>query len=439
MLPYLVVTALIGLVFVWPAWRSFRREEAEARVLLADAVAAGTHEPVSMYPFIDPTRCMGSGTCEAVCPECTVLKVIDGRAQLVNGAACVGHGACAAACPTKAIQLRFGTERRGVDIPELGTDFQTNVPGIYVAGELGGMGLIANAVRQGMRAVGYLAERLPQRPPGTLDLVIVGAGPAGVGASLEAKRRGLQHVLLEQDVLGGSIRHFPRRKIVMAHGLALPGRPRVAASTISKEELVELFTEVVRSEGLPLAEREPVSGIRRLDDGGFEVDTGTRTLRASRVLLAIGRRGTPRKLDIPGEDLEKVSYRLLDAELIQHSHVLVVGGGDSAIEAACALGDVGTNVVTLSYRGENVVRAKAKNRERLDALVAEGKVAVAFRSEVVEILPDRVRLRVPEGERVLPNDLVYVFAGGVLPTGFLVAAGVEVQRHFGDRKERVGG
>lgn len=435
MLLYGVVTLMILVFFVGPAWLAFRREEAEARVLLDEALSAGTHEPSTIYPWVDPSACMGSGTCVSVCPEDAVLQVIDGRARLVNGAECVGHGACAAACPTQAIELRFGTERRGVDIPALDTEFQTNVPGIYVVGELGGMGLIANAVRQGVEAIGYVAETLPKRVGGALDVIIVGGGPAGIGASLEATRRGLTHVVIEQDELGGSIRHFPRQKIVMSHGLKLPGRPPVSAATISKEELVDLLLGTVRDAKLPFCERETVLGVRRLPDGVFEVQTSKRFPRAMRVVLAVGRRGSPRKLSVPGEDLTKVSYRLLDPELVQHSHVLVVGGGDSALEAACSLADIPTNRVTISYRGENFSRAKAANRARVQAAIDGGGIVVLWKSEVASISPDRVVLTTPEGEKVVPNDLVYVFAGGVLPTNFLLAAGVEVERHFGERVE----
>lgn len=435
MVLYLIVTGMILVFFVAPAWFAFRREEAEARVLLDEAMSAGTHEPSTIYPWVNPSLCMGSGTCVSVCPEDAVLQVIDGRARLVNGSECVGHGACAAACPTQAIELRFGTERRGVDIPALDTEFQTNVPGIYVVGELGGMGLIANAVRQGVEAVGYIAGTLPKRAGGALDIVIVGGGPAGIGASLEATRRGLTHVVIEQDELGGSIRHFPRQKIVMSHGLTLPGRPPIASATISKEELVDLLLDAVKDAQLPICERETVLGVRRLPDGVFEVQTSKRFPRAMRVLLAVGRRGSPRKLGVPGEDLAKVAYRLLDPELIQHSHVLVVGGGDSAIEAACSLADFPTNRVTISYRGDSFGRAKAANRARLDAAVERGALVVLWKSEVSSITPDRVFLTTPEGEKVIPNDLVFVFAGGVLPTNFLLAAGVEVERHFGERVE----
>jgi thioredoxin reductase/Pyruvate/2-oxoacid:ferredoxin oxidoreductase delta subunit len=437
MIPYLIVTLVILVIFVWPAWRQFRREEAEAREMLSAALAAGMHEPTTIRPWINPERCMGSGACVSACPERNVLKVIDGKAVVVEGCHCVGHGACVTACPVRAIELRFGSEKRGIDIPAVATDFQTNVPGLYVAGELGGMGLIANAVRQGTQAMGFAAKGLPAIKADALAVIIVGAGPAGIGASLTAKQAGLNHVVLEQDALGGSLLHFPRKKVVMSHGLTLPGRPKVPRATLSKEELVELLGNVVREEDLPVAEHEAVEAITRGADGFFEVKTTKRTLRAPRVILAVGRRGTPRRLGVPGEELSKVAYRLVDPELIHHSHVLVVGGGDSALEAACALAEQPGNRVTLSYRGAALARAKAGNKERLDAAVAAGTVNLLLGTEVATIAPDRVALKGGPEPIELPNDFVYVFAGGVLPTDFLRASGIEIERHFGGRVEKV--
>ncbi len=435
MIAYIAVAVAIAFLFVGPAWRRFRLEEEEARLLLAEALAAGTHEPTTIRPFIDVRRCMGSGSCVAACPECDVLKVIDGKAVVVNGSRCVGHGACVAACPVKAIELRFGSERRGIDLPAVADDFQSNVPGLYIAGELGGMGLIANAVRQGVQATGYASARLAPVKADELALIIVGAGPAGIGASLAAKRNNLAHVVLEQDDLGGSILHFPRKKVVMSHGLALPGRAKIPSSTVSKEELVDLFSQVVREEQLPICEQEGVLGVTRGADGWFEVKTTKRTLRAPRVILAVGRRGTPRRLGVEGEEQAKVQYRLLDPELVQHSHLLVVGGGDSALEAACSLAEQPGNRVTLSYRGQALARAKAANVARLHAAVAAGTVDLRLGTEVASIAPDRVTLIGGAEPIELPNDLVYVFAGGVLPTDFLRTAGIDLQRHFGGRVE----
>lgn len=439
-LPYLVVIGIILVVFVLPAWFAFRREEREALAELEEARAAGRHEPVSIRPWVDEGKCMGSGACVLACPEHAVLAIVGGQAQLANANACIGHGACATACPRNAIELVFGGERRGVDLPKVSTEFQTDVPGLYVAGELGGMGLVANAIEQGSQATRQALRGL-KAGKAEFDLVVVGAGPAGVAAGLEALRSGANVAVLEQDEFGGAIRHYPRNKIVMAHGYRLPGQKRRKHGTISKEELIEELGAAIAEAGLEISDRECVQGVQK-DGEVFEVRTDKRVLRASAVILAVGRRGTPRKLGVPGEELEKVAYRLLDPEQFQHQHVLVVGGGDSAVEAACTLGEEPGCRVTLSYRRESFGRIKRGNQERLDAAVAEGRVKLRTRTELAEILPDRVRLLTKgapadaTGE-VLPNDAVFVFAGGVLPTQLLVDAGIVLERHYGKRVEVV--
>ncbi len=431
---YLGAVGVILVVFVLPAWLAFRKEERAALAELEKAERAGRREPVSIRPWVDAGRCMGSGMCVTACPEHRVLQVIDGQAQLVNASLCVGHGACVRACPTRALELVFGSERRGVDLPAVGPDFQSNVPGLYIAGELGGMGLVANAVVQGVQAVGQLMRGRPARPEGGVDLVVVGGGPAGIAAGLHARRKDLSVVVLEQDRGGGAVRHYPRAKVVTSRPFRLPGRPQLGG-TLSKEELVEEFEAAVGEAALDLREGVRVDGVEKQPDGTFLVRTSEGELRSSRVLLAVGRRGTPNKLGCVGEEREKVAYRLLEPEVYHHQHVLVVGGGDSAVEAAVSLADVDGSRVTLSYRGAALTRATEANQERLARAVAEDRVSLRLGTTVGEIAADRVVLRSTHGEEVLPNDQVFVFAGGVLPTAFLKAAGIQLERHFGKRIE----
>jgi thioredoxin reductase/NAD-dependent dihydropyrimidine dehydrogenase PreA subunit len=432
LLLYLLVFSFIAVFLVWPTYRGMKREEDRARALRAEAIVQGRHEPVSIHPYVDLGKCMGSGACVQVCPEKTVLQIIDGAAQLVHGSSCIGHGACEAACPVNAIELVFGTERRGIDLPQVGPDFQTNVPGLYIAGELGGMGLIANAVRQGVEAVENLSENIEGSAEVSLDLVVVGAGPAGLGAALEAKRRGLRYLLLEQEEFGGAIRHYPRQKLVMSRPLIFPGFGKVDHKTIRKEALITLLEKIVRETGLEIASGERVDAVSPLP-GGFQVTTAKRVVSTKKVLIAIGRRGTPRRLGVPGEDLEKVAYRLLEPEEFSHNHVLVVGGGDSALEAALALAEQPDCSVHLSYRKGVFSRARAENQARLQQAADAGRVKVLWSSEVVEIGPDRVTIR-REGESLdIPNDFVFIFAGGVLPTPFLVQMGIGLNTHYGKR------
>lgn len=397
------------------------------------SVEAGLNEPASLHPLIDPLQCIGCGSCIKACPEQPthhVLGLIDGKAQLVSPTDCIGHGACRVACPVGAIQLVFGTATRGVDLPRVTPWFETNVPGIFVAGELGGMGLIRNAVEQGRQAVEQIHQRCA-RGAGELDLVIVGAGPAGFAASLAALERGLRFVTLEQESLGGCVFQYPRGKIVMTQPAKLPLVGEVKLRTTSKEELLELWHGIEQRFGLALNYGERVDRIERAGDS-FRVQSSKREYQAPTVLLAIGRRGTPRKLGVPGEELPKVVYRLIEPEQYAGQHVLVVGGGDSALEAAASIAEAGGGGrTTLSYRGEAFSRAKQQNRERVVAAEREGLLRVLLASQLQAIERDCIRLVHRGSTQELANDAVIVNAGGVLPTQFLRSVGVEIDTKFG--------
>ncbi|MEQ1501863.1 MAG: NAD(P)-binding domain-containing protein, partial [Myxococcota bacterium] len=425
----------IGVFFVIPMWGYTMVTEWYARAARARAIEAGRHEPVTIQPFVDLSVCMGSGACVPACPE-DVLKVIEGQAFAVNMASCIGHGACVSACPVGAIELVFGSEKRGIEIPFVGPDFQTNVPGVFIAGELGGMGLIANAAEQGVKAMAHATADL-RSDPDLVDVVIVGAGPAGISAAASAKRQGHKYVVLEQDELGGAVRHYPRKKLVFTRPMEIPGYPKVNLKTMRKEELVTLFSDVVDKLGLEVSTRERVDRVERREGRGFRVTTSKRTIEAQRVILALGRRGTPRKLKVDGEQLDKVAYSLLEPEQYKYEHLLIVGGGDSAVEAAVALSEQPGNRVTLSYRGDKINRPKEKNIQYLRDAMKAGKVEVLLESQILGITKDRVTLEQKSEQVVIPNDWVFVMVGGVLPIDFLKAVGIKIERHFGKRVEHI--
>ncbi len=409
-----------------------RRVHARHRHTLEESVAAGMTEPASLHPLIDESKCLGCGACVTACPETShhdVLGLIDGKAALIGPTECIGHGACRSACPFDAITLVFGTERRGLDIPVLTPNFESNVPGIYVAGELGGMGLIKNALTQGGQALEAIA-RAGRKRAGALDVLIVGAGPAGLAASLTARKLGLAYRTVEQEALGGAVFQYPRGKLVMTAPVELPIVGKVQFRNTSKEELLRFWNQVCASNRLDISYQERVEAIERRDEV-FQVKTSKGAHTASAVLLAIGRRGTPRKLGVPGEELPKVVYRLIDPEQYRGRRVMVVGGGDSALEAAASIAELGDTPVSLSYRGDAFQRAKQRNRQRVDEARALGRLEVLLNSQINEIRPNEVRMKQGGREFERPNEAVIVSAGGILPNDFLKSIGIQVETKFG--------
>jgi thioredoxin reductase (NADPH) len=402
-------------------------QRADAAELKA-TIEAGLAEPPSLHPVIDDARCLGSAACIAACPE-DALGIVGGKAVLKNAAACIGHGACRAACPHDAIQLVFGTEKRGIDIPNLTPQFETNVPGIFIAGELGGMGLIRKAAEQGRQAIEVIRGRAGEGFEH--DVVIVGGGPAGLSAGLSAIQHRLRYRIIEQEEsLGGAVFHYPRNKVAMTAPVTLSLVGKVNFREVSKEKLLEFWNGVVDKTGLKIQFRERLEGIDP-DGEGFVVRTDRGRYRTRSVLLAMGRRGTPRRLEVPGEHMSKVVYRLIDPEQYRGQAVLVVGGGDSALEAAIAIAGERDTEVTLSYRSEAFSRVKKPNRDRLEALQRSGRVRVMLSSQVEAIGERDVRLKAGGATETLRNDAVIVCAGGQLPTPLLQSIGIRFDTKFG--------
>ncbi len=395
------------------------------------AKAEGLFEPVSLHPYIDLNACIGSGACITACPEKDILGIANGVATVINTSNCVGHGACFHSCPVEAISLRIGTETRGVELPHVSEDYETNIKGMYIAGELGGMGLIKNSVEQGQKAIESMVRSKKASREGVVDVVIIGAGPAGIAASLAAKEHGLSSITLEQDSLGGTVYTFPRSKIVMTAPMNLPLHGKVKLYDTSKDELLQLWRKVIAEYELEVRENTKVDRIVPLEDDSFKVLTNTgETFICNQVLLSIGRRGTPRKLGVPGEESQKVAYRLLEPERIEGKKIVVVGGGDSAIESALLLMD--RNEVILSYRKDKFARLKPKNREKIQQAEEKGALTILYNSNLLSISTPSVLIQIDGQEpEEYENDLVYIFAGGELPTSFLENAGVKITKRFG--------
>lgn len=425
LLLYITPLLLILAIYITRKKKINRR----GRARLQEAKEAGLNEPASIHPVIDPGRCVGSGSCVKACPE-KALSIVNGKAILADASHCIGHGACLAACPVDAIELVFGTEKRGMDIPFVKPSFETNVENIYIAGELGGMGLIRKAAEQGKQAIDTILKK--KNEGNEYDVVIIGAGPAGLSASLAAKEHHLKSVTIEQEEsLGGAIYKYPRNKVAMTQPVMLPIVGRVEMYDISKEELLGFWLRILKDQQLKVNFNERMETVTKTAKG-YEVKTSKATYQTANIILAIGRMGTPRKLDVDGEEQSKVVYRLTDPEQYRNMHVLVVGGGDSALEAAITISEQPGTTVTLSYRSEAFGRVKQKNRERLQHAEAKKRVTVHLKSSVDEIRAKTVKIELASKEMVeIPNEAVIICAGGVLPTPFLKEIGVMVETHYG--------
>jgi len=429
----LVISAVIILVTVVPyAVRIHRRDRAAAK-RFEELKVVGLKAAPTMHPHIDAISCIGCGGCVRACPENDVLAVVEGKATLVHADKCVGHGLCAEACPVGAIAMIMASPGKSADMPILSRDFETSVPNIFIAGELGGIGLIKNAVTQGKAVIDTISARARngaiKTPDGAYDVAIVGAGPAGLAAALAAKAENLNYLVLEQGGAGGTILQYPRKKIVMTSPVYLPLWGKLRLSETTKETLLEVWTEIVEKTQLKIHTEEKVTSIRQEADV-FRIETSKGKYDARHIVLALGRRGTPRKLGVPGEKHSKVMYRLMDAGTYQNNSVLVVGGGDSAVEAAMGLALQKTNTVTLSYRKSEFQRIKARNMERLQMCLKLGTVKAIMNSEVEEILASEVRIKTPDSVLTIPNDYVFIFAGGELPFDFLKSIGIEFQQQL---------
>lgn len=431
--PFTVLIGLLGLTLLYQLYRrgEVRRMQKDLEER-REARERGSHKAQLRYPQIDLSRCLGCGACVRACPEEGVLGLIHGQAAVLHGARCVGHGLCAQECPVEAITLSLGDLKGRKDIPALSESYEVpDMPGLFLGGEVTGHALIRTAIGHGEAIADEVARRVgSQRPSGNgvLDLCIVGAGPAGFSCSLQAKARGLRFVTIDQETFGGTVSKYPRRKLVMTQPVRLPLYGMLRGTSFEKEELMAIWTELARKHALPIRSGVEFKELERCN-GHYVVRTSQGDIEARHVVLAVGRRGSPRKLGVPGEDLPKVAYNLIDAQSYQDRNLLVVGGGDSAIEAALALSEQPGNQVTLSYRQSAFTRLKARNERRIQEAGADGHIQVVFDSQVQSIGPADVTLRVKgEGgateEWILPNDDVFIMAGGVPPFAMLEKAGV---------------
>ncbi|MBC8345993.1 MAG: NAD(P)-binding domain-containing protein [Candidatus Marinimicrobia bacterium] len=422
----------IILLFLIPYIRSMKKKEARTKERLKETQSKRQDKALLQHPIINQSLCIGCGICVDSCPEGDVLGLIDGKATIIHGSHCVGHGKCAENCPVGAIEVGLGDISQREDIPQLSPDFETNIPGVYIIGELSGLALIKNAISHGVTSMDHIYKTEPQNSNAEFDVVIIGAGPAGLSAALRAIELGLKYMVLDQNQPGGTILQYPRRKLVLVQPVELPLYGSLEKGEYSKEDLLEIWKKVIADQKVQLLSGYKLTGISG-ETGNFSVETSSGPASASKVVLALGRRGSPRKLGITGEDLSKVMYKLMDAETYKNRKILVVGGGDSAIEAALGLAHQTGNEVTLSYRKENFFRLKARNEKNIEKAISEKLLNVVFNSSPTKIDQHSVSLKTEDGALELDNEFVFIFAGGELPFPLLNSIGIE----FGKKVEAI--
>jgi thioredoxin reductase (NADPH) len=427
---FVVPAVLGGLAIAVMALVSFaaqRRARAGQR-----AAAQALAGPRILVHSINDDRCTGCDACVAVCPT-NVLDLVDNKSRVLRFQDCIQCEACMWACPTTALVMHpEGAHPPNYKMPELDEHYQTKVPGQYLIGEVAGKPLVKNAANLGRAVVEHmLATGLrPSPAPGgggplQVDVAIVGSGPGGLSAALTCMQRGLSYVVLEKEnIIASTVSRYPKGKLVMAEPYDTTNLSLLPVFDSSKEELVPVWRELVERSGMLIKMGETVEKATRRADGLFDIRSNVGSYVAQRVILATGTRGKPRTLNVVGENLPKVFSLLEDPDNHGGQTVCVVGGGDSALEAAIALADAGARVI-LSYRGKSFSRAQPKNRQIVEQYEAQRRVKVKYESEVVEIAGDTITLQMRDGtQKRYPNEAVFVLIGADPPIEWLAKMGI---------------
>jgi thioredoxin reductase/ferredoxin len=413
------VAIIVMAVFTMVAARRKQKERPAAQV-----------GPRVLVHDINDDRCTGCDACVAVCPT-NVLDLVKNKSRVLRFHDCIQCEACMWACPTEAlVMFPEGTVPPPLKIPEMDEHFQTAVPGQYLIGEVAGKPLVKNAANLGRMVVEHaIASGLrPGRSKGgsDVDVAIIGSGPGGLSAALTCVQRGLSYVVLEKEqLIASTIARYPKGKLVMCEPYDTQNLSLLPVFDSSKEQLIPIWRELIDRIGLDIKLGESVETVQRGKDGSFDVRSTVAQYRAQRVVLAIGTRGKPRTLGVPGENLPKVRSLLEDPDEWRGRAVLVVGGGDSAVEAALALADAGAKVL-VSYRGKAFNRCQPKNKQAIESYSAQGRIKTKLMSQVVQIDEPSVIIQMPDGgHKKYANDAAFVLIGSDPPIAWLANLGVK--------------
>ncbi len=439
LISYHLLIVLIGLflffVVILPFVRSEIKKKRKAKQIVnriipvsklteKDVARIESHHPSGkkMYPAINKSICVGCGTCVLTCQKKDTLFILDGKSVLVNPLSCDCCGDCEKACPMGANQLVEYGRKLKVLAPDIDDNFETNIKGIYIIGSLSGAGLIKEAINQGRAVLNKIMKDVfPDRLPRVL---IIGAGPAGLSALLSCRKFGLPATCLEKEQTANTIKNFPKKKLVMAEPVDLPLYGPLWIGLTTREKLLEVWDKILKTTKAPVVTGHKLEAIVR-DGDQFVVQASGKEYPCDKIILALGPRGEPRKLGVPGEMLPKVFYSLVDAHEFEDSDVAIVGAGDSALESALALLNQRCRI-TLIVRGDGFPRAKGRNREKIGTALGRDYMRAFFNSSIKEIKPGSVVVSTAEGDREIKNDYVFVMVGGEMPFPLLEKIGIRM-------------
>jgi thioredoxin reductase len=450
------------------AGKRFEAEELNTQITKEDLALIRQMEPNGPeypHPVIFPDRCIGCHACVEACPH-DVLAIVGGIATVVARDQCMDDTSCQVECPVNpkaCIVVNTTKKIQSRPAPVRDAAFMTNVPGCYITGDVSGTPLIKNAANEGAEVIKHIARELNDgvapEPKAELDVAIIGIGPAGLSAAITAQQQNLRYVGIEQDRVLSTIEAYPKGKYVFFKPETMPSRGSlmVEGAGEQRERILEAWIGAMKSGGVVINEGERCKSVQRAEDGDYfmvQTEKGLEkekvTYRVRRVVLALGTRGTPMRLRLPGEEMkvtrdgrteDKVKYRLTDAASYQRKKIIVVGAGNSAIEAAVDLvarrdGDRISfrppdeiNEVTLVIRSDLKNDLKFGNKMQVYQCIDEGKIKVFFGTAIKEIRDAEVVLmnaRTSEVKATIANDYIFAMIGGDRPTKFLETIGIKI-------------